>query len=498
MQKEKRIRSYSNIHEGLNLSQHWINPKFRSSIPFMTSTVTNKTLLWLVAIGFFMETLDSTIVNTALSTMAADLGVSPFSMQFVVIGYALTLAVLIPASGWLTDRFGTRRVYLGAIIIFTLSSLLCAVAPNLSFLIFARILQGIGGSMLLPVGRLAVLRAFPGNQYLPALSFVTMPALIGPLIGPTLGGWIVEHWSWHWIFLINLPIGIVGTYATYKAMPQDDFVVKRQFDLLGFIQLGLFMVCISVAFDAISGGHISQGVILFLFVFGFAALASYVLRALKVKESLLSLELFNTRTYRIGIIGNLFARMGTSGMPFLLPLFLQTSLDYSPFEAGLAMLPIAVAAILAKKMVLPLVLHFGYKKFLMGNTILVGLMITSFSFTSNLENEWVRIIQFFVFGAFNSMQFTAMNTLTMKDLEKKLSGHGNTMFSMVQMLSMSFSVAAASSLLSQFLLNHENLRAFHMTFLCMGALTCTSAWIFAQLENREKVQQLDAKQAIEG
>ena len=134
----------------------------------MTSTVTNKTLLWLVAIGFFMETLDSTIVNTALSTMAADLGVSPFSMQFVVIGYALTLAVLIPASGWLTDRFGTRRVYLGAIIIFTLSSLLCAVAPNLSFLIFARILQGIGGSMLLPVGRLAVLRAFPGNQYLPA------------------------------------------------------------------------------------------------------------------------------------------------------------------------------------------------------------------------------------------------------------------------------------------------------------------------------------------
>ena len=447
----------------------------------MKSSPSSSTLLWLVAIGFFMETLDSTIVNTALSSMARDLGVSPFSMQLVIIGYALTLAVFIPVSGWLTDRFGTRRVYLGAIIMFTLSSLLCALAPTLSWLVFARVLQGAGGSMLLPVGRLAVLRAFPGDKYLPALSFVTMPALIGPLIGPTLGGWIVEHWSWHWIFLINIPIGIIGCIATYKAMPQDDFILKRKFDILGFLQLSIFMVCVSIAFDSISEGHVSNGLILFLFIFGFAALVSYILKAVKAVEPLLSLELFQTRTYSIGILGNLFARIGTSCMPFLLPLFLQTSLGYSPMDAGLAMLPLACAAILAKKVVLPLVLRFGYRKFLMTNTIMVGIMITSFYFTDNLKNEYLRVIQLFIFGAFNSMQFTAMNTLTMKDLEKRLSSHGNTMFSMVQMLSMSFSVAAASSLLSTFLRNHEMLRAFHMTFFCMGALTCTSAWIFSQL-----------------
>ncbi len=430
--------------------------------------------------------------------MAIDLDVSPFSMQQVIIGYALTLAIFIPASGWLTDRFGIRRIYLTAIILFTLSSLLCAMAPNLQWLIVARILQGAGGSMLLPVGRLAVLRAFPGNQYLPALSFVTMPALIGPLIGPTLGGWIVENWSWHWIFLINIPIGIIGCVATYKAMPQDDFILERHFDILGFLQLALFMVCFSVAFDSIAEGHVSHAVILFLFVFGLACLVAYILRAAKITDSLLSLELFQTRTYRIGILGNLFARIGTSGMPFLLPLFLQTSLDYSPMEAGLTMLPVAIAAILAKKMVLPLVLRLGYKTFLMCNTLLVGVMIASFYFTSKMENEYLRILQFFVFGAFNSMQFTAMNTLTMKDLEKRLSSHGNTMFSMVQMLSMSFSVAAASSLLSQFLKSKENLDAFHMTFFCMGALTCTSAWIFAQLENDEKVKKLEPKQVVEG
>jgi EmrB/QacA subfamily drug resistance transporter len=458
----------------------------------------NKTLLWLVAIGFFMETLDSTIVNTALPSMARDLGESPLLMQSVIIAYALTLAVFIPASGWLTDRFGTRRIYLSAILIFTTGSLLCALSPNLTFLVLARIVQGAGGSMLLPVGRLAVLRAFPGNKYLPALSFVTMPALIGPLIGPTLGGWMVETLSWHWIFLINLPIGILGCFATYKSMPQDDFILKRGFDFFGFMQITAFMVCISYAFDSIAEKNQSYGLILFMFIFGLASLVSYVFRSLKNPEPLLSLDLFKTRTYSIGIMGNMFARIGTSCMPFLLPLFLQLCLGYSPLEAGLTMIPLAVAAIAAKRFVSPLVLRLGYRRFLIANTIMVGLCITSFVFMSKFENTYLRILQFFIFGTFNSMQFTAMNTLTMKDLEKKLSSHGNTMFSMVQMLSMSFSVAAAGSLLGTFMVNHEKTRAFHMTFFCMGALTCTSAWIFGQLAKEEIVNTEKLQHAVEG
>ncbi|RYZ99278.1 MAG: MFS transporter, partial [Proteobacteria bacterium] len=192
-----------------------------TTIPLSSESNPSKVLLWLVAIGFFMETLDSTIVNTALPAMARSLSESPLRMQGVIIAYALTLAVFIPASGWLADRFGTRRVFFSAIVIFTTGSLLCALARNLPELVLARVLQGAGGSMLLPVGRLAVLRAYPGDKFLSAISFVTMPALIGPLLGPSLGGWLVQFATWHWIFLINIPIGILGCVATYTSMPED-------------------------------------------------------------------------------------------------------------------------------------------------------------------------------------------------------------------------------------------------------------------------------------
>jgi EmrB/QacA subfamily drug resistance transporter len=449
------------------------------------SAPSKNTLLWLVAIGFFMETLDSTIVNTALPSMARALNESPLDMQSVVIAYALTLAVLIPLSGWLTDKFGTRKVYLASIVTFTLGSLLCALSQNLPQLVMARILQGAGGSMMLPVGRLAVLRAFPGAAYLSALSFVTMPALIGPLIGPTLGGWLVEYASWHWIFLINIPIGIIGCFATYKSMPQDDSITPRKFDLVGFFQIALFMVTVSVALDGLSESNMSHGLVFFLIIFGMAALVSYVLHTAKTPTPLFSLNLFKTRTYTIGILGNMFARVGSSGVPFLIPLFLQLCLGYSPFEAGLTMLPLAVAAILAKRLVTPVILKFGYRSFLITNTLLVGAGIASFALIDVNYPSWLRILQLFAFGIFNSMQFTAMNTLTMKDLDRQKSSDGNTMFSMVQMLSMSFSVAAAGSLLSAFLQRFEKLEAFHTTFVCMGSLTCISAWIFWQLSKED-------------
>lgn len=438
-----------------------------------------------------METLDATIVNTALPTMARDLAASPLAMQSVVIAYALSLAVFIPMSGWLTDRFGTRRVYLAAIAIFTASSALCAMAPTLHTLVAARVLQGMGGSLLLPVGRLTVLRNFPGENYLPALSFVTMPALIGPLLGPTLGGWIVEYLTWHWIFLINLPIGIIGFIACLKLMPPDPDISVRKFDLIGFLELSAFMVSISVALDSLSGNILSKGVVLFLFFFGFAALCAYAMRALKQEKPLISLELFSTRTFSIGILGNLFARIGSTCISFLLPMFLQLGLGYSPFQSGLSLLPLAIGAILAKKIVPGLVKKFGYRTFLMTNTTLVGLGVASFALMSTVESPILQIIHLFVFGIFNSMQFTTMNTVTMKDLSKHHGSHGNTLFSMVQMLAMSLSVAAAGTLLATFMETHEKIRAFHLTFLCMGASTVTSTWLFAQLN--PEIRKVDEK-----
>lgn len=452
-------------------------------------------LLWLVAIGFFMETLDSTIVNTALPSMAQSLGESPLLMQSVVISYTLTLAVFIPASGWLADRFGTRRVYLAAIFLFTLGSLVSALSSNLTALVLSRVLQGMGGCMLLPVGRLAVLRAFPGDRFLPALSFVTMPALIGPVLGPSLGGWLVEFASWHWIFLINVPIGIVGCVATYYSMPEDEPGQPRPFDFAGFAQISLFMVALLFALDGLSDLELSHGTVLLLLFLGLASLVSYVLRAQRSPNPLFSLSLFKVRTFSVGILGNLFARVGASGMPFLIPLMLQLSLGYSPFAAGLTMLPIAIASIMAKKIVTPLVLRSGYRKFLVINTLLVGIGMASFALITTLQPTWLRIVQLFLFGVVNSMQFTAMNTLTLKDLDKSKASGGNAMFSMVQMLALSFAVAVAGALLSAFMdqfnvhLHPElALQAFHTTFLCMGGITCTSAWIFWQIPENMKVK----------
>ncbi|MFA7614197.1 MAG: multidrug transporter subunit MdtD [Candidatus Caldatribacteriota bacterium] len=463
----------------------------------MQDSKTNNTLLWLVAVGFFMETLDATIVNTAIPTMAKDLGVSPLSMQSVVVSYALTLAVCIPASGWLTDRFGVRKIYLSAISIFTFGSLLCGLAPNLTTLIIARVIQAIGGSMMLPVGRLAILRAFPGERYLPALSFVTMPALIGPLIGPPLGGWISQTFSWHWIFLVNFPIGIAGLFATYKAMPDDHYTVTRPFDILGFLQITLFMVSVSVALDAIATKQLSSGLIYFLFIFGFASLASYALRAVRITSPLISFKLFEDRSFSIGILGNIFSRLGTTSITFLIPLYLQLTMGHTPLESGMAMFPIAIAAILAKRTVTPLVMRYGYRKFLVSNTILCGLTIASFCFLSSIQNKVILWGIFFLFGIVNSMQFTAMNTLTMKDLKKEYSSQGNTLFSIVQMMAMSFSVATAASLVATFRESFEKADSFHYTFICMGAITCCSTWIFFQIGRKTKITQKKLDELID-
>src|SRR5258708_14598497 len=207
-----------------------------------TTSSSRSVLLWLVAIGFFMQTLDGTIVNTALPTMADALGESPLRMQSVIVAYSLTMAMLIPASGWMADRFGTRRVYLWAIALFVLGSVLCAIAPNLQLMVAARVLQGMGGALLMPVGRLAVLRAFPREQFLKAMSFVAIPGLVGPLIGPTLGGWMVEYVSWHWIFLVNVPVGLIGLAATLRFMPVGDRFAVKRFDGVGYALLAFGMV----------------------------------------------------------------------------------------------------------------------------------------------------------------------------------------------------------------------------------------------------------------
>ncbi|MFT7775172.1 multidrug transporter subunit MdtD [Roseateles sp.] len=449
-----------------------------------------KLLLWLVAVGFFMQTLDATIVNTALPAMAASLGESPLRMQSVVVAYSLTMAMLIPASGWMADRFGMRRIYVAAILLFVLGSVLCAVASNLTLLVTARVVQGLGGALLLPVGRLVVLRTFPRERFLQAMSFVAIPGLVGPLVGPTLGGWLVEVASWHWIFLINVPVGVIGALATLRYMPTPAPATVGRFDLAGYLLLAFGMVSLSLALDGLSGLGLRQASVLVLMIFGLASLTAYWLHALRRPDPLFSPHLFQLGSLRIGLLGNLFSRLGSSCMPFLIPLLLQVTMGYSPAQAGMMMLPVAIASMSMKKLTTPLITRHGYRRVLVVNTLLVGLAMASFAFSSPDQPLAVRIVQLALFGAVNSLQFTAMNTLTLKDLGPAMASSGNSMLSMVQMLAMGMGVAAAGAVLAAFTAffggeGAQTLSSFRATFATMALITIASAGIFWQLDARD-------------
>jgi EmrB/QacA subfamily drug resistance transporter len=452
---------------------------------------TKRLLPWVVAIAFFMQTLDGTILNTTLPTMARDLGESPLRMQSVVIAYMLTVALFIPASGWLADRFGTKRAFLTAIVLFSFGSLLCALSHSLTFLIAARVVQGVGGALLLPVGRLAVLRAFPRVELIKVLSFVTIPGLLGPLVGPPLGGWIVEVATWHWVFLINLPVGLFGVIASLRVMPDLRGDTAHGFDWAGFVLFSLGLVLISLGLQGLGEHALSVAVSMLLVIGGLAAMAGYWLHAARTPNALFSLKLFDIPTFSIGVLGNLFARLGSGAMPFLTPLFLQVGLGYSPSRAGLSMVPTVIGAMTIKFFAERVIKRFGYRRVLTFNTLLLGIFIASFALVDRSTPHWLILVQLGLFGIVNSMQFTAMNTLTLGDLDDARASAGNSLLSVVMQLSMSLGVAAAGALLAAFVTVPDSssasglLHTFHATYMCVGALSATAAWIFFQLGRRE-------------
>lgn len=452
----------------------------------------NKKLLWLVAVGFFMQTLDATIVNTALPGMAKSLGESPLRMQAVVVAYALSTALLIPASGWVADRFGTRIIYVTAMALFVLGSVSCALSPDLNSLVASRVVQGVGGAMMLPVGRLAVLRAYPGDAFIRAMVFIAIPGQVGPLMGPILGGWLVEYASWHWIFWINVPIGIIGVLASLRWMPKNDQQPKRRFDTLGFALLSMGMVGVSVALDGMSGMGMNMALVIVLTVLSAGCLAAYWLHASHVATPLFQPALFQVRSLRVGLLGNLFARLGSGAAPYLIPLILQLGLGMSPFHAGSMMLASVTGSMLVKKVAVKAVLRYGYKRVLQINSIVAGLMIAGLGFVSPGQPVWLILVQLFAFGCVSSVQFSAMNSVTLKDMEGSFASSGNSLLSMVQMLSMSMGVAVAAAILNSFAdmwRGHEAymLHALQATFFAVGIMSLIATVVFSQLDDDKRV-----------
>ncbi|CAB3763045.1 DHA2 family efflux MFS transporter permease subunit [Paraburkholderia solisilvae] len=449
----------------------------------MTKASTHTALLWIVATGFFMQALDTTIVNTALPSIAHTLGVPALAMQPIVVAYTLTMALLTPASGWLADRFGTRRVYFTAILLFVIGSLCCASAHTLNQLIVARVLQGVGGSMLLPIGRLAVLRTISGERYVSALALISVAGQVGPILGPTLGGWFVEAFSWHWIFLINVPIGACGLLAVNRYLPDGASRDTPRFDMIGCAMLSLCMVACSLAIDVPMHSNRAAWSAC-LFVIGLAAALAYIPYARRAPNPLFRLGLFREPNFSVGLIGNLIARIGSSAVPFLVPLLLQLQLGYTPLHSGLMMLPAALAGTVAKRWIAPLIRRFGYEAFLLVNTLIVGGSIVAFALFSRGTPIAIEIAVLAVFGAANSMQFAAMNSVTLKGLSMVDAGSGNSLFSMVQMLAIGLGVSIGGGLVNLFAAEWGSAAlGFRLSFICVGVITLISALVFRRLDN---------------
>lgn len=447
---------------------------------------TTSTLPWIAAMAFFMQALDATILNTALPAIAHSLDRSPLAMQSAIISYTLTVAMLIPISGWLADRFGTRTVFIFAVSLFSLGSLFCALSHSLLMLVLSRILQGIGGAMMMPVARLALLRAYPRNELLPVLNLVTIPGLVGPVVGPMLGGLFVTYATWHWIFIINIPIGLLGIYFARRHMPNFT-QSKIPFDSSGFIIFGFSLVAFTGGME-LFGEKMIPGYLSLLILFSGALLMLvYVWHAKKHSNPLIKLSLFDNRTFSIGILGNIFSRLGTGCVPFLIPLMLQVGFGYPAIIAGCMMAPSAIGALLAKSFIARVLSLFGYRRVLIVVTLVIGIMIMLFSLQTPERSLWLFILPLLFLGIFMSTQFTSMNTLTLGNLDDDQASSGNSILAVTQQLSVSFGVAISAAVL-RFYEGKEYgnmIDNFHYTFLTMGFITLLSSVIFMQLKSKD-------------
>ena len=450
-------------------------------------------LPWLVAVAFFMESLDTTILNTAVPTIAAALKVVPLSMKSALTSYTLSLAVFIPISGWVADRYGTRRVFGSAIGLFTLGSMFCGLSISMHMLVVARILQGCGGAMMVPVGRLTLVRTFARSELIQAITFVSIPGLIGPLLGPLAGGLIVGYLHWRWIFFVNLPIGALGLYLVYRHLPDYRSQKNDPLDFIGLVLFGSGIALLSYVLEIFGEHTLSLTEILGLLGIALALLLAYWRHAMAAAFPLLRLGLFRLRTFRSSVVGGFITRLGLGGMPFLLPLLYQVGLGYSPVQSGLLIMPQPLAA-MSLKVTMPWVLNrFGYRVVLMSNTFIIGLIIVLFATIGTHTPVWMITLQAFCFGYFSSLQYTSLNTLVYADLSDKDNSMGSSIASTMQQMAISFGIAAASLTTAIFIPDRFSSSApqmtsgIHKAFVTLGLLTILSTLVFRGLRPADGV-----------
>jgi EmrB/QacA subfamily drug resistance transporter len=439
----------------------------------------------IVATALFMENMDSTVIATSLPAIAADIGTSPLTLKLAITSYLLSLAVFIPASGWTADRFGARMVFAIAVGVFMIGSIGCAVSSSVTDFVFARILQGMGGAMMTPVGRLVLLRSVEKSALVNAMAWVTMPALVGPVIGPPLGGFITTYFSWHWIFLINIPIGLLGIVMALKFIDPIRGENPERFDLYGLVLAGIGLAGIAFGLSVAGLNLLPWPVVAALVAIGSISMTLYVMHARRTGSPVLDFSLLRLQTLRASIIGGFMFRLGIGALPFLLPLLMQTGFGLSPFQSGLVTFASAVGAMGMKALAARIIRAFGFRYMMTINALVSAAFLAACALFTVTTPLLLIMIILVVGGFFRSLQFTAINTVAYAEVEPAQMSRATTLVSVNQQLAVSAGVAVgAFSVETTLWLRHQDelsATVFAPAFLVVALISAASCWFFWQM-----------------
>ncbi|KFN45858.1 MFS transporter [Arenimonas metalli] len=441
-------------------------------------------LALIVACALFIENMDSTAIATSLPAIAADLGTEPIALKLALTAYLLALAVFIPVSGWVADRFGARSTFMAAIAVFLLGSLACAASGTLEQMVAARFLQGMGGALMVPVGRLVLLRTVPKSELVQALSWLTIPALVAPIIGPPLGGLISTYSDWRWIFLINLPMGLLGLFLAWRFVPDLREPVKP-LDWTGFALSGLGLALALFGFSSLGRHMVSTPVAVGCLLLGLGGMAGYVWHALRHPHPLIDLRLLVLPTFRAGVMGGMLFRIGIGATPFLLPLMLQLGFGLTPLASGLLTFVSAVGAMFMKTIAASVLKRFGFRRVLWVNALLASAMLAGFGLFRADTAHGVIMAVLLVSGCFRSLQFTSLNAISYAEVDPARMGQASSLSGMMQQLSLALGVAIGGYALqiAGAFTGHDYADAsnFGWAFLTVGTISALSAWVMFRL-----------------
>jgi EmrB/QacA subfamily drug resistance transporter len=440
----------------------------------------------IIATALFMENMDGTVISTSLPAIALDLHQDPIVLKLALTSYMLTLAVFIPASGWVADRFGARTVFCSAIVVFTLGSILCGASSSLSTLIAARVFQGLGGAMMVPVGRLVLLRSIAKSDLVSAMAYLTVPALIGPVAGPPLGGFITTYFHWRWIFWINVPIGILGVLLSLRFIENLRELAVPRFDFKGFVLSGVGLLSLISGLSMIGRGIAPYGLVVAMIAIGALSLAAYASHADGNEDAILDLKLLKIPTFFSGVVGGLIFRTGIGAMPFLLPLLLQVGFGLTPFESGSLTFATAAGALLMKFTASTALRWFGFRQTLVFNCLISGAFLAACSLFTPSTPHWLLLLTLLTGGFFRSLQFTALNAISYADVDPPRMSRATSFASVSQQMSGAVGVAVAAMCVEaiQFSFGDSELvaRDLSLAFVLVAIVSSLSVFIFAGLK----------------